>query len=349
MDEALAALKTDLATCQFLDNRLRGKSTTPRSKTRKVNAKTKEPCKVRSVGNADAESVSADIRAVNDVLGTCVKACQDSRKRDREESGQPDDTSDFALSQYTRFTDKMALEDYKHFLHYVPRLVNVVTVRLATLFPGAYYSKAHSPLLTWHATLMPVPPAVGRGHPHGGLGPLAAAQPGQHRGAVQRELLRAAALRGKLPQTHIHPFLVHRTPRLAMDTAELTNARLFNYSGEKALPIKFAAPNIWLVHSRHWYSSLRGSLFLDKIALRKITVVPSMSSRKVLVPVNLDKEDGSLICINNSNVKSHRAPFCGFEPVQLGLPCHRMAMTLGQLHAELADHSLSLVHASAFG
>lgn len=260
MDEALAALKTDLATCQFLDNRLRGKSTTPRSKTRKVNAKTKEPCKVGSVGNADAESVSADknVRAVNDVLGTCVKACQDSRKRDREESGLPDDTSDFALSQYTRFTDKMALEDYKHFLHYVPRLVNVVTVRLATLFPGAYYSKAHSPLLTWHATLMPVPPAVGRGHPHGGLGPLAAAQPGQHRGAVQRELLRAAALRGKLPQTH--PFLV----QLAMDTAELPSCTKSACTAQSSFP-SHAMP--FLTHVHEIFPRLHPS------PVRKLTIV----------------------------------------------------------------------------
>ena len=72
--------------------------------------------------------MSLNSRTVEDVLHTCLDACKMSRKRHREESGPPADKSDAGLSQYTRFTDRISLDVYKQFLHYVPRLVNVVTV-----------------------------------------------------------------------------------------------------------------------------------------------------------------------------------------------------------------------------
>jgi len=117
MDEALAALQADVATCQSLENSLRGKPLGSQSKGRAGKVKPKEP-----------RDVSLNSRTVEDVLHTCLDACKMSRKRHREESGPPADKSDAGLSQYTRFTDRISLDVYKQFLHYVPRLVNVVTV-----------------------------------------------------------------------------------------------------------------------------------------------------------------------------------------------------------------------------
>ena len=56
---------------------------------------------------------------------TVVKACRAERKRARSEETEVD-TSNETLCKQTRFTDSMALADYAPFLHYVPRLVNIV-------------------------------------------------------------------------------------------------------------------------------------------------------------------------------------------------------------------------------
>ena len=121
MDAALSELQTDVATCQSLENGLRGKQSSAEPKTRASKGARK--------GGISATTVT---RSVDDVLAVCIDACKDSRKRHRAEAGAPDDTSDHGLSQYTRFTDEIALDVYKDFLHYVPRLVNVVTVRVST-------------------------------------------------------------------------------------------------------------------------------------------------------------------------------------------------------------------------
>ena len=161
MEEALAALQTDIATCQVLDNRLRGKDVSQQPKARPAKAKANarsQKNREKSIARAkdddanDDDDVITDLakeslakntctadagsntRSMGDMLRTCINACQESRKRHREESGPPEDTSDESLSQYTRFTDEIALDDYKQFLHYVPRLVNVVTVRVAPPF-----------------------------------------------------------------------------------------------------------------------------------------------------------------------------------------------------------------------
>ena len=58
-------------------------------------------------------------------VSTVVKACRAERKRAR--AGEVEaDTSDEMLFKNTRFTDSMALATYAPFLHYVPRLVNIV-------------------------------------------------------------------------------------------------------------------------------------------------------------------------------------------------------------------------------
>lgn len=123
MDAALEELQASVATCQALENTLRGKPSTSG--------------RPRGRAPASKESSGASPQAVEDVLTACIEACKDSRKRFRAEVGPPDNTTDAGLSQYTRFTDKIALASYQQFLHYVPRLVNVVTVGPLYTTPAA--------------------------------------------------------------------------------------------------------------------------------------------------------------------------------------------------------------------
>jgi hypothetical protein len=58
-------------------------------------------------------------------VSVVVKACRLERKRARQVE-QEVDTSDETLCMNTRFTDSVALSNYTPFLHYVPRLVNIV-------------------------------------------------------------------------------------------------------------------------------------------------------------------------------------------------------------------------------
>ena len=67
-------------------------------------------------------TMSFDTHArVADVVG----ACRAERKR-REREEAPPEISDQELYKLTRFTDGMLLEPYAPFLHFVPRLVNIV-------------------------------------------------------------------------------------------------------------------------------------------------------------------------------------------------------------------------------
>lgn len=134
MEDALRALQADVATCQTLENALRGKPATTEPKPRAGKGARKDTAASGTSG-----------REVGDVLTTCIQECTASRKRFREESVATDDLSDEGLSQFTRFTDDIGLDVYKDFLHYAPRLVNVVTVRLLA---------THRPIL--HALCGPV-------------------------------------------------------------------------------------------------------------------------------------------------------------------------------------------------
>lgn len=129
MEAALKSLQTDVATCKCLEDSLSGK---PASDSR--------PRKVRLVGrpkDASPAPVVCEPRSVPDILESVIAACRTARKRAREEAGEGDDLSDAALSQYARFTKEIALKPYEPFLHYVPRLVNVVTLAEALPVPGS--------------------------------------------------------------------------------------------------------------------------------------------------------------------------------------------------------------------
>ena len=109
MEEAFATLQSEVATCLALEARMRGSRTTPA----KGKQKEKRPPGLK-------------LKTVQEILERSVTACSNKRKRMAEEAGPGEDKGDAALSQYARFTDAMALDPYKQFLHYVPRLVNVV-------------------------------------------------------------------------------------------------------------------------------------------------------------------------------------------------------------------------------
>ena len=63
------------------------------------------------------------VEIVKEVLKNC------KRKRDELKANNDQSVTDYTLSQLSRFTDKFDLKPYASFLQYVPRLVNVVTVR----------------------------------------------------------------------------------------------------------------------------------------------------------------------------------------------------------------------------
>jgi TATA-box binding protein (TBP) (component of TFIID and TFIIIB) len=120
MDEAFAVLKEDVDTCLALEARMRGTRTAP----------TKSKSK-------DKRASAVKLKTVKDVLESSVSACGKKRKQLAEEAGPGESKENAALSQYARFTDAMALDPYKMFLHYVPRLVNVVTLAEALPVPGS--------------------------------------------------------------------------------------------------------------------------------------------------------------------------------------------------------------------
>ena len=110
LDDALEALEADFATCKYLEFKLRRKTVDANGKTKASKQTLRE---------------QANKRPIEDVLNGCIDAIRKSRKRKRERERNAD-KSDYGLSQLSRFTHRMHLEPFARFLHYVPRLVNVV-------------------------------------------------------------------------------------------------------------------------------------------------------------------------------------------------------------------------------
>ena len=122
LDNALERLRADIATCHTIEAGLRGKTADPNGKSKASRVAKREASKKRSIG---------------DVLEGCIRVCKESRKKYKEEEYVKTDLSDYALSQLSRFTHGMALAPFARFLHYVPRLVNVVTLAEALPMPGS--------------------------------------------------------------------------------------------------------------------------------------------------------------------------------------------------------------------
>ena len=179
--EAYSALVKDVATYISMENALSGRSESKRPKG--GNKRNRDP------------DLERPLRC-GDVANRVLKACREARAR-KLAATSPDDISDAALSRAARFTDKFALKSYEPFLHYVPRLVNVVTVCSPRPLPRG---RAH-----------PAPRAARRGHPRLRLGRHPPPRPPPHRRALQELLLRAqevlrrpAGLRGApLPRARL--------------------------------------------------------------------------------------------------------------------------------------------------
>jgi len=69
-------------------------------------------------------------------VAAVVKACRAERKRAPLDPNAGD-VEDERLFKMARFTDGMALDNYAPFLHYVPRLVNIVTLAEAIPVKGS--------------------------------------------------------------------------------------------------------------------------------------------------------------------------------------------------------------------
>ena len=135
-----------------------------------------------------------------------VQACREARKRHLADAVE-EDLSDERLSKLARFTDDAALAPFASFLHFVPRLVNIV--RCYTASPFSITPDARTPCTG----------DSGRGRPHARLGTRArpAARPRQDCRQVQRRLLCSQAVCGGAPQSLSNPLLlllVCRTPSL---------------------------------------------------------------------------------------------------------------------------------------
>ena len=123
----MESLISDVMTCRKLERMLSGK------KEEEI-----PPTRGRGGGRRRmlVEVCAVQERSVERVVKDVVRTCREVRaKRQRE----PDNShlSDDNLSQIARFTDGVDLEPYKHFFHYVPRLVNIVTLAEAFPMPGS--------------------------------------------------------------------------------------------------------------------------------------------------------------------------------------------------------------------
>jgi hypothetical protein len=117
MSETYDELIADVAACATLESLVCGKGM----------PKAPKPRARRRLGNARSSQTPPKGTPFDtyERVSTVVKACRVERKRARLDEVEVD-TSDETLCKHTRFTDSMALADYAPFLHYVPRLVNIV-------------------------------------------------------------------------------------------------------------------------------------------------------------------------------------------------------------------------------
>lgn len=122
-DMALQQLTSDIASAVAMENALSGKSTAKSSKSRKNSTNEED--------QNDQHLCGAEIQDAAEIARQVVNRCK--RKREEFKHGQKTQISNEELSQLAPFTDKFNLAPFRHFLQYVPRLVNVVTVKCPLL------------------------------------------------------------------------------------------------------------------------------------------------------------------------------------------------------------------------
>lgn len=155
-ENAYSALLSDVHAAACMESGLAGRSEVNRSK-----------------GVKRVDDVVGEKRPCSEVAARVLESCKRQRVRSRAQAAR-EDTSDAALSAAARFTDKFSLQSYGSFLHYVPRLVNIVTARCAPR--GRRQSRCAPP-----PTDAPRPRAARRGHPDRQQWRFPAARPAPNR------------------------------------------------------------------------------------------------------------------------------------------------------------------------
>ena len=126
MSDVLGELVRDVNACATLESLATGKGV-PKPPKPRVRRRTNAPRPLQ------AKAVPFDTHErVNEV----VQACREERKRKLAVTPN-EDLSDELLSKLARFTDAAALAPYAPFLHFVPRLVNIVTLAEAVPMEGS--------------------------------------------------------------------------------------------------------------------------------------------------------------------------------------------------------------------
>ena len=130
-DQAFQALVTDVASTLAMESALGGKGPLkiPKARGKHKNA------------SFSHVSLSTEPRDPVEIAEVVLKECK--RKRRAMEDGTTHRVTDEELFNMARFTDKFKLRSYERFLHYVPRIVNVVTV----CSPPTLQASIPSPLL----------------------------------------------------------------------------------------------------------------------------------------------------------------------------------------------------------
>lgn len=126
MQDTLSKLLHDVTSCPVLESLACGKGKLKPAKAR------------RRAGGVDPLSVDTHEFDVHERVTTVVNACREERKRRRVED---EELTDEHLSKLAKYTDKHNLVDYERFLHFVPRLVNIVRPLppiLASLFTNVF-------------------------------------------------------------------------------------------------------------------------------------------------------------------------------------------------------------------
>lgn len=194
MPEALAELVRDAAACVTLESLACGKGM-PKAAPRRARR--------RATATRATKPPPFDM---HERVHQVVQACRAERKRSLAATPE-EDLSDARLSKLARFTDALALAPYTPFLHFVPRLVNIVRPYQPLGYRSRMYKNDHNihrnsiVMVTNTQSSLPIPPRAGdarRGGADARLGPHAgpAARPGQDRRALQWGVFRSQKIRG---------------------------------------------------------------------------------------------------------------------------------------------------------
>jgi hypothetical protein len=169
-DAAFKRLASDVASTLAMESALAGKGPVKNPKTRSRSKK--------SAAANQSVAVDPEPRDPLALLDEVLVACK--RRRREVAEGQENTTPPELINKLACFTDKFKLAPYKNFMHYVPRLVNVVTVCSPPTLQASIPSSPTAPVC-----------AARRGHPRPRQRSQAAARPAPHRRALPQLLLRA--------------------------------------------------------------------------------------------------------------------------------------------------------------